>query len=436
MTGSPRWASVAVAAEPARRGILSVGGTRRIVSVITAATALWTLSTVPPAGAATEIPVLTTPAGEFQPARGTNHLAWERNTKAQPQHYDVFASPDGGPATRVNRGRSNAAMGGIDGDRLVYQRYRKGRSNLAFFDLATGKPSSPLKAINTRNWEYWPSISDPWLLFGRLYANRARRLILYNLDSGHGLVLDKTHADKAFIGPGQVNGDFAVWSKCPAGGTCQVYRHHIPTQSTVQLPSPGSHERAPSVTSDGTVYLSRGGCATSVRLVRVNTDGSEATILDLPPGWDVRDTYAYTPPNQNAEVYFQRSFCGSDTRSDIFKVQDAEAPASPPLGSITIWKDAIPDTSEDFEFRLSSDLFGTDFTLDDDPDPSRPNQIQFRALDPGTYTVREIDPGGGWELTGIGCTGGGPNTSSAGDTATIGLDPGEAVTCTFTNTKN
>lgn len=413
-----------------------MGGTRRIVSVITAVTVLWTLSSVLPAGAATEIPVLTTPAGEFQPARGTNHLAWEQNTKAQPQHYDVLARTDGGPATRVNRGRSNAAMGGIDGDRLVYQRYRKGRSNLAFFDLATGKPSSPLKGINTRNWEYWPSISDPWLLFGRLYANGGRRLILYNLDSGQGLVLDRTRAKKAFIGPGQVNGDFAVWSKCPAGGTCQVYRHHIPTQSTVALPSPGAHERAPSVASDGTVYLSRGGCATSVRLVRVNTDGSEGTILDLPPGFDVRDTYVYTPQNEKAEVYFQRTLCGSDTRSDIFKVQDAEAPASPPLGSITIQKDVVSDDiSQDFRFHPSANLFPTDFILDDDPASSTPNQIQFSDLDPDTYTVGEVVPEK-WQVT-IDCgTGGGANTFATGNVATIGLDPGEAVTCIYMNTKD
>ena len=39
----------------------------------------------------------------------------------------------------------------------------------------------------------------------------------------------------------------------------------------------------------------------------------------------------------------------------------------------------------------------------------------------------------GWTLTDITCTGGGANTSDTGSTATIGVDPGEDITCTFTN---
>ena len=42
----------------------------------------------------------------------------------------------------------------------------------------------------------------------------------------------------------------------------------------------------------------------------------------------------------------------------------------------------------------------------------------------------------GWTLTNLVCTGGGANTSTAGAVATIGLNPGEAVTCTYTNTEN
>src|SRR5262249_11197296 len=41
----------------------------------------------------------------------------------------------------------------------------------------------------------------------------------------------------------------------------------------------------------------------------------------------------------------------------------------------------------------------------------------------------------GWDLTNLQCSGGGANTSTSGNVATIGLDAGENVTCTFTNTK-
>jgi len=53
-----------------------------------------------------------------------------------------------------------------------------------------------------------------------------------------------------------------------------------------------------------------------------------------------------------------------------------------------------------------------------------------------SYTVTEVNVPSLWTLTDITCEGGGPNTTTAGATATIGLDPGESVVCTFTNTQD
>ncbi|MGH2675058.1 MAG: TolB family protein, partial [Actinomycetota bacterium] len=250
--------------------------------------------------AAQEIPVLTTAAGEFQPARGPNHFAWEQNTKARPRHYDVFVQPDGGSPIKVNGGRSNGAMGGIDGDLLVYQEFRKRKSDLYFFNLTTGQRSRLPKAVNSRHWEYWPSLSDPWLLFARWNMKQGwRRLFLHNLETGEKRVLDHTRAEKAFIGPGQVNGDYAVWSTCPPKGKCQVYRYHIPTGSKALIPNPGAYHRAPSVIADGTVYLARGGkrCGAAESLVRSPIEGTETVLVQLPEALSVGDTYAFTHPN-------------------------------------------------------------------------------------------------------------------------------------------
>jgi hypothetical protein len=52
----------------------------------------------------------------------------------------------------------------------------------------------------------------------------------------------------------------------------------------------------------------------------------------------------------------------------------------------------------------------------------------------GTYTIAETAKTG-WDLTNLQCVGGGGNTSTSGSTATVGLDAGENVTCTYTNTK-
>jgi hypothetical protein len=66
-----------------------------------------------------------------------------------------------------------------------------------------------------------------------------------------------------------------------------------------------------------------------------------------------------------------------------------------------------------------------DFSL---TDAAAPND---QTLVPGSYSVSETVPSG-WDLTSSPCV------SSIGDTETIGaleLDPGETITCTFTNTK-
>ncbi|MGH2697472.1 MAG: prealbumin-like fold domain-containing protein [Actinomycetota bacterium] len=478
-----------------------------LVAVATATASLIPLT----AEAATEHPVRTTPAGEFQPARGPNHLAWEQNTKGQPNHYDVFVQPDGGQAVRVNAGRSNAAMGGIDDDLLVYQQYRKKQSDLYLSDLNTGQRTRLPKKVNSRLWEYWPDISEPWLLFGRWkMSNDARQLILHNLETGQQRVLNRIRGSRAFIGPGQVNGDYVVWWRCPSKGRCQVYRYQISTATRSKVPNPGSYQRAPSVNAEGTVFLARGGkgCGGAVQIVKIAPDGTETILTHFPEGLDSRDTYAYTDEGGVTHVYYERFGCGKKTGSDIYQVMDPElaslavttagtgigtvtstpsgincgmdcseeypggtqvtlqanpAPGSyfagwggactgtapcnltmdaaknvtatfELLGSITVVKDAIPNDPTPFEFDPSSNLQAENFFLDDDGAGS--NQQVFNSLTAGTYTVQEVHLPAGWQIADLGCEGDMDGDTTTGmSLATINLDPGEDVVCTYTNAK-
>jgi hypothetical protein len=60
-------------------------------------------------------------------------------------------------------------------------------------------------------------------------------------------------------------------------------------------------------------------------------------------------------------------------------------------------------------------------------------------LEPGTYTTTERDPAPDFDLTAVQCDDGDSPTASGGDpgsrTAVFNLDPGETVTCRFTNTR-
>ena len=102
-------------------------------------------------------------------------------------------------------------------------------------------------------------------------------------------------------------------------------------------------------------------------------------------------------------------------------------------GSITIVKDVInPATSaQDFSFTCSSPIGS--FLLDDDANGTLPNSNTTGALLPATLSCTENGPPAGWTLTNISCSDPDGGTTTLGATATIDLDAGEQITCTFTN---
>ena len=59
----------------------------------------------------------------------------------------------------------------------------------------------------------------------------------------------------------------------------------------------------------------------------------------------------------------------------------------------------------------------------------------FTSLSAGSYTVTESAPPAGWDFTSLTCVDEDSGTTVSGQTANIDLDPGETVSCTYTNTK-
>src|SRR4029078_8505709 len=108
--------------------------------------------------------------------------------------------------------------------------------------------------------------------------------------------------------------------------------------------------------------------------------------------------------------------------------------------TVTIVKDAMPNDAQDFAFTTTGTGpagFPGGLRLDDDADATLPNSVTFTfpAAQQGAKTVVESATSG-WSLTGLVCVGDdNSSTSTATRTATLDVDPGEAITCTYTNTK-
>ncbi len=109
-------------------------------------------------------------------------------------------------------------------------------------------------------------------------------------------------------------------------------------------------------------------------------------------------------------------------------------------GTITFIKDANPHSTQGFYFNYEANPYEIgDFILKDDNDGDTSDRVTFTAIPAGTYAWREDTTLAGWNLTNISCQ----ESKTANSTTNINfgraniiLEPGENVTCTFTNTKN
>lgn len=116
--------------------------------------------------------------------------------------------------------------------------------------------------------------------------------------------------------------------------------------------------------------------------------------------------------------------------------QDVEAAAggaAAKRGTITVSLVMRPEGPADVAFTTDSRTLRS-FTLDDDADPALDNAVTFRNVKPGPYAIQMASAPDG-PLTAIRCTSTGGTDNNAVDvdtrTATLNVEAGEAVACTF-----
>jgi hypothetical protein len=309
---------------------------------------------------------------EYQPTIGPNFIAWEQLRRRTHGKFDVYArasSKAKGKGFRVNKRRMNAALGDIDaGDVLVFQEYNKRRSDLVMYDLAQKKRLALPRGVNTRALEYWPSLSDPWLLFARR-SGPTRTMFLFNLDTREERQVDRLHKGFTLL-PGQVNGDWAVWQRCRSARRCQVVRYRISSETKEILPNAMARGIAPSVAADGTAYYVRAAarCGDRLTFVRQPLNGRAKQLMSLPNGNEVATSDVAEANGDATTVAFDRFKCKDPKNADAWSFVDQEAfrlNVDPPNhGTITSDPNGITCPGDCTELYTS----GTNVHLDPNPD--------------------------------------------------------------------
>jgi hypothetical protein len=252
----------------------------------------------------------------------TQYFAWTQNSRAHPNHFDAFLTRTGDPRVKLNA-TGEGFIGGIDPPMVAYQQIRNGQSNLKLYNADTQTRADPPAGVNTADWEWEPSISGDWLFFGR-QTNTTQFVILHSLTTPTEVILDQ---GPRFRHAGQVNGDFAAWTRCTRT-TCNVVRRQISTVSDTVLQKPATKfQYGGAVTSTGIVYVARSGpkCGADVKVVRYfgATDPAGGTIVaDLgAAGRDFWSAYARDNDDGSVDVFYDRYLCGK-TSSDIYRIHD------------------------------------------------------------------------------------------------------------------
>ena len=233
-------------------------------------------------------------------------------------------SGPGQPATRVNGLHNAAWAGNIDGTTLVFQQAGFRKSNVRFYDVVTHARSAPT-GINTPEWEWHPTMSGDWILFGRQVLAQHRSLVLlHNTSTDDTITLADIRGAGTIAHPGQVSGNWAVRDRCTAHRVCDVYRYDIAGDVKEKIPNTltGRDQYFPSVTTAGTVYFVHSGdrCGQHVKLVEWTGGPSPTILASFGLGRDVFST-TQTVPDQNVgtDVYFDKYTCRAGT-ADIFKI--------------------------------------------------------------------------------------------------------------------
>ena len=298
----------------------AVGRLAASVTALVAALAMPAAATAKPL---TQTPLRTNPppVNEQSPSAAPGYFAWVQNSRSHPHLQNLYAQHNGRTRFRINPAGTQAGQGtGIDGTTLVYTQVHGGKFSIRMFDLQTKHRFAPPAGVNTPRIEDEPSISGDWLLFHR--QNRSapgQQVILRNLTTGVTRTLASVRAG-GFLEAGQVNGDWAVFTKSVNGTRFNVWRYQISTQTLSLVPNPRDkvHTSA-AVNPFGTVYFEESGsrCGSNATVEVYPVGGPMITAGTLRPGIDMFHPFLFEHGSTDSFLFAKLHCTGGAT--DVFE---------------------------------------------------------------------------------------------------------------------
>ncbi len=297
----------------------------RRVAFATAVVAALALPAAAAAKPLPQTPLRTKPApvNEESPSAAPGYLAWVQNTRSHPHLYNVYAQHNGRTRYRVNPLGTQAGLGtGIDGTTLVYTQRHRGQFSIRMFNLATKHRFAPPAGVNTPHAEDEPTISGDWLLFHRSEGGGSpgQQVILRNLHTGETRVIASVHGSLALLEAGQVNGDWAVFTKSVNGTRFNVWRYQISTKALREVPNPrGKVHSAAAVNPFGTVYFEESGsrCGANATVKVYPVGGPMITAGTLRPGIDMFHPFLFEHRSTDSYLFAKLHCVGGST--DVFE---------------------------------------------------------------------------------------------------------------------
>jgi hypothetical protein len=266
-------------------------------------------------------PVVTRKGWQYLPSatQGATYVAYSETAG---RRIFLFVKPHGRRVQVTRRGQTYD--GGFDGTTLIYQQAfrRRGVSDIHLYDAVSRARSEP-DGVNTRAWEYEPTMSNDVILFGR-DTRRREKVLLRDEDTQTTTVLvNRRLTRRSVTDPGQINGDWVTWSHFSFRSRVgNVFRYQISAHQGSTIPRPaGFAQYAPSMAPNGTMFYvrARTGCGHHV-IIRENVPGeADMAIHRVPAGFDVFKTFVVDEGGGEFSVYFDQASC-SGHGSNIYKL--------------------------------------------------------------------------------------------------------------------